>query len=780
MKCLALIAGLGLTAALVAGCRDDDAERTRRARALLQGADAAASPAPAAEPASQPATQPATQPGPRQASPPASGSHQRMRAQLVAARERLLRADRYVGRDDVDRLRRGLADAPDDLPTPERMRLQFDLGHALLRLGRTDEAIEQLKSAYAGVDALPAKWRGAARQIAWSLAVAWLRKGEDLHCAAQHHPDSCIAPVRGGGVHRDPTAVRNALTWLDVTASLPGASEAERLAVRWLAALAHQLAGDPPAAVPEAHRVPPGTFESAADFPRFVDVAPRLGLARWDLSGGAVVDDFDGDGDLDIVTSSWDPAQRLAYYRNDGGRFVERGVEAGFEGITGGLNLVHADADGDGDLDLLVLRGAWRQDLGRVPNSLLLNDGAGVFDDVALRVGLAGPSLDRPTQTAAFADFDLDGDLDIYVGNEARGPGDAPSQLFRREADGTYVDVAALAGVTNDAYAKGVVWADVDGDGDPDLYVSNMSGPNRLYLNRGDGTFTDVAEARGLVKPFVAFPAVAFDVENDGAVDLLAFSGYRNDAVIPPLWNAAADLMGLPHEGEPMRLYRNDGEGGFTDASAAVGLDRHVLAMGSNVGDLDNDGFLDLYLGTGYPEYEALMPNRLFRNDGGQRFVDVSYASGTAHLQKGHGVSFADLDADGDLDLFVQMGGAYPGDAFGNVLFENPGAPGKAAWIELVDARGGVSPFGARVEARLPGGRRLVRWVGTGGSFGGNPLRVHLGLGGADRVEALTITWPGGEEQILGALPAGQIARVTQGEAGVVLRPLVATPFGGG
>ena len=147
-----------------------------------------------------------------------------------------------------------------------------------------------------------------------------------------------------------------------------------------------------------------------------------------------------------------------------------------------GLNLLQADYDNDGDLDIYVLRGAWLGQAGRHPDSLLRNDGKARFRDATFDAGLG--EAHYPTQTAAWADYDNDGDLDLYVGNEV-----FPCRLFRNNGDGSFTDVAEFAGVTNDDVAKAVVWGDYDGDRYPDLYVSNFGGPNRLYHNNGDGTF---------------------------------------------------------------------------------------------------------------------------------------------------------------------------------------------------------------------------------------------------------------------------------------------------
>ena len=196
-----------------------------------------------------------------------------------------------------------------------------------------------------------------------------------------------------------------------------------------------------------------------------------------------------------------------------------------------------------------------------------------------------------------------------------------------------------------------------------------MNGAGRLYHNRGDGTFVDVAPGLGVTGSDASFACWFWDYDNDGRLDI-----YVNEN-LTSLAETAALALGLDagqKSGRP-RLYRNLGPDGFREVSREVGLDRPMAPMGCNFGDVDNDGFLDFYLGTGWFSYCGLVPNVLFKNVEGRRFEDVTTSTGTGHLQKGHGVSFADFDDDGDLDLFVETGGAVPGDRSYNQLFRNPG-----------------------------------------------------------------------------------------------------------
>ena len=305
--------------------------------------------------------------------------------------------------------------------------------------------------------------------------------------------------------------------------------------------------------------------------------------------------------------------------------------------------------------------------------------------------------------------------------------------------------------------------------------MSNLGQPNRLYHNQGDGTFADVAPTLGVVSPRASFPAWFWDFDNDGHLDLFVAAYSATIADI------AAAYMGLPASVEQARLYRGDGQGGF----AGVSQDRHLAQptkpMGANFGDVDGDGFLDFYLGTGDTDYAELMPNVLYWNQAGQCFVDVTFASGLGHLQKGHGVVFADLDHDGDVDIFEQMGGAYRGDGFADVLYENPGFGHGWLAVEVVGVESNRSGIGTRLRVDVvKGGQRrsLYRWVGSGGSFGGNPLRQYVGLGSAERVAQLVVFWPqSGREQVFAEVPLNAIIRVTEGREQLEILALPAFKF---
>ncbi len=707
----------------------------------------------------------------------------------------------WFGAAFAEELRAELTSRPND---PE---IAAQLGSELLRLGDTEGAIRHLSTAVR-VLAAPADTRPTIPE--WNLALAHLQRAEDLNCVhhgggaarsgeraggrpgpgihrARRSADSCILPLTSFAVHRRPEHARAAGDMFLEMLEEGRPTGSWRRRARWLLNVARRLTGDFPENVPVEYRIGEEAF-NADSFPgrRWRNLGPELGVDVLDLAGGAIIDDFDSDGVLDLVTSTWDPCGPLRAFRGDGaGRFEDVTETWGLGGQLGGLNLIHADYDDDGRLDLLVLRGAWLQDEGRIRNSLLRNEvdgNAGRFVDVTEAAGLAADAY--PTQAAAWGDYDGDGDLDLYVGNEADEAHEYPSRLFRNLGDGSFEDVAEAAGVRNLRYAKGVAWGDVDNDGDLDLYVSNF-GANRLYLNE-DGVFEDAAVRVGVTEPErESFATWFFDFDNDGDLDLYV-GDYRDQAT-----EVVASFMGSdPGTGQPL-LYRNEcgpepGCGGrlrMTEVSRQLGIRRPALPMGANYGDLDNDGWLDFYLGTGEPDLASLMPNVMYRFDG-RVFREVTFGGGFGHLQKGHGVAFADLDRDGDMDLLHQLGGFYPTDSFGNALFENPGSDN--AWVTLRFAgagpqRDGANRFGVGSRVALsvegPGGKRTIhRLVGSGGSFGGNSMQLEVGLGDADRITEIRVRWAGsGSLQRFRSVAPRRVWRVVEGAAS--LEPVAAPAF---
>ncbi|MFN3940641.1 MAG: CRTAC1 family protein, partial [Chitinophagales bacterium] len=280
-----------------------------------------------------------------------------------------------------------------------------------------------------------------------------------------------------------------------------------------------------------------------------------------------------------------------------------------------------------------------------------------------------------------------------------------------------------------------------------DVCFSIFMAPNKMFRNttgenNGQISFTDVTELTGIVGPINSFPNWFFDYDNDGDLDLF-IAAFDNEKLerIPKY------LLGLPYTDDTNELYRNNGDGTFTSVTKAYKLDQPTVAMGCNYGDLDNDGWLDFYLGTGNPDFRSLLPNLMFRNNAGKDFQDVTYTGGFGHLQKGHGIAFGDIDMDGDQDIYHVLGGALQGDDFTNILLENPGHGNKWISINLVGTKSNRDGIGAsiKVTAVYADGRKrnIYQHVNTGASFGSSPLRKEIGLGNAVAIKELEIVWPG-------------------------------------
>jgi len=407
--------------------------------------------------------------------------------------------------------------------------------------------------------------------------------------------------------------------------------------------------------------------------------------------------------------------------------------------------------------------------------SLLRNNCDGTFTDVTAQAGLLN---NYPTQTAVWADFNNDGLLDLFVGNEivrdkVPWPENTPNfRLYINNGDGTFTDVGPETGIAIGGMIKGVTADDYDNDGWQDLYVSVMGKPNHLFRNTGTKgripKFVDVTQQTGVQEPNMSFTCWFFDYNNDGWPDIFV-SGYW--ATMP---NIVREYLGEKDQakGDRPRLYRNNGDGTFTDVSHDMNLDKLLLTMGANFGDLDNDGWLDFYLGTGAAPLTYLVPHRMFRNHDGQYFDDVSTSGGFGHLQKGHGVAFGDIDNDGNQDVLEVIGGAYTADRFWPVMFKNPGHGNHWIKLNLVGVQANRFAVGARIRVRITEdgkSRDIYRTVNSGGSFGASSLRPHIGLGKATVIDELEIRWPGSGlvQTLKGPIPADATYELREGESSV-------------
>jgi tetratricopeptide (TPR) repeat protein len=624
--------------------------------------------------------------------------------------------------------------------------IEVHIAHANLFAfdGRMREAIEQFERALRLAEA---QFPDAVPQVVEMLGIAHLHQAE-MDNGIYHKPGArCLLSARPSEPFSRTDDLQKAVGYFGRYL----AGNPDDLEVKWLLNVTHMVSGGYPASVPPRFLIPPSAFESGGDAGRFVDVAPALGLDTVASAGGVIVDDFDNDGRLDILSSSSATCGVMhLFHRAENGSFVDRASTA-FEGQLGGLNLLQADYDNNGCRDVLVMRGGWQLPQRR---SLLRNNCNGTFTDVTAAAGLARPAT--ASQAAVWADIDNDGFVDLFVGNES-----APAQLFRNKGDGTFEDIAAAAGVNAAAFSKGVAAGDYDNDGFVDLYVSNLGGGNYFYRNNGNRRFTEVTRATGTATSDRGFPTWFFDYDNDGFDDLFLSSYYLS------VEESAKTYLRLPFNASGMKLFRNLGDGTFRNVAAEVGLDKPWMPMGSNFGDIDNDGFLDIYMGTGSPSYGALVPSVLLQNREGKSFVDITLSSGTGELHKGHGVAFADLDNDGDQEIVFEVGGATPGDAHAFRLFENPGHKNDWIGLNLVGVNTNRAAIGARITVSVEderGARRVVhRTVNSGGSFGASPLQQHVGLGRAAQTVDVEVYWPVSRtRQRFGGVPKNQVIQIRE------------------
>ena len=650
-----------------------------------------------------------------------------------------------------------------------RLLIEREIAQQYLNAGAVEPAIallEQLVANYAPI-VVPQDLA----TLNGDLAFAYYRLGEQNNCATGVDSSTCLLPPKSGGIFRDPFGAEQASRLYARLVEDPAVQPDDRMLYRWMLNLSLMQQGRYPDGVPAKWLIPPESFASEHDVGRFSEVAASRGIVEFGRAGGAILEDFDNDGHLDLLVSHMGVDDQLQLFHNDGtGHFTRVTDKAGLTGLVGGLNMVQGDYDNDGCIDVYIPRGAWFHDKGQFPGSLLHNNCDGTFTDVTFEAGVANG---YPSQAAVWADLNNDGLLDLVVGNEiVRDQVDWPAgtpgfRIYINQGGGRFVDAGPRAGVTIDGMVKGIVAEDVDNDGRMDLYVSVLGGPNHLLHNEGgkEPRFTDVTARAGVAGPRMSFTTWFFDFDNDGWPDIFV-SGYS--ATVP---NIVREMLGdrANAVGERARLYRNNHDGTFTDVAAQVGLDRLLLSMGGNFGDLDNDGWLDLYLGTGAAPLQNVVPNRMFRNDGGRRFQDVTISGGFGHLQKGHAVAFGDVDNDGQLDVFENIGGAMTGDKFYSVLFKNPGHTGHWIQLALQGTRSNRFGVGGRIRVRTRDGqgraRDIYRTVGSGGSFGASSLRTHIGLGDAGEIADIEIRWPGGSTQTLaGPISLDHRYTVVEGE----------------
>jgi len=672
-------------------------------------------------------------------------------------------------------LKSDLASATDPI---KRLIAQRELAQQYVYGGASEAAIALLDKLLAEYGkSLPAR---DIETLKGDQALAYFRLGELQNCTWNHNSDSCIFPVKNEGVHKEQLGAAEAARRYGELLSDPTTDPENALVYRWLLNISYMVLGKYPDEVPKPWLIPPETFRSDYDIGLFRDVATSRGLNAFGRAGGAILEDFDNDGHLDLMISHMGIEEQLEYFHNNGdGTFTRVTEQAGLKGITGGLNIVQVDYNNDGCIDVFIPRGAWLHDKGQVPSSLLRNNCDGTFTDVTAQAGLLN---NYPTQTAVWADFNNDGLLDLFVGNEivrdkVQWPADARNfRLYINNGDGTFTDVGPDTGIELSGMIKGAAADDYDNDGWQDLYVSVMGKPNHLFRNLGvpgkTPKFADVTAQAGVAEPNMSFTCWFFDYDNDGWPDIFV-SGYW--ATMP---NIVREYIGQKDKavGDRPRLYHNNRDGTFTDVSHEAHLDQLLLTMGANFGDLDNDGWLDFYAGTGAAPLTNIVPHQMFRNYQGRYFQNVTTSGGFGHLQKGHAVAFGDIDNDGNQDVFEVIGGAYTSDKFWSALFKNPGHGNHWVKLRLVGVKANRFAVGARIRVQTTEdgkAREIFRTVNSGGSFGASSLRPHIGLGQAAAIDALEIRWPGSGlvQRFSGPIAADRVYEIREGQK--ELKPVV-------
>jgi hypothetical protein len=529
--------------------------------------------------------------------------------------------------------------------------------------------------------------------------------------------------------------------------------------------------------------------------PTFTDIAPSAGIRFKHLNGspeknyifeakggGVCLLDYDGDGLLDIYFVQGNTLEDIqrgvshpgALYRANGdGIYADVTQEARVPGPGWGMGCTVGDYDNDGLSDLYVL--------GVNGNVLYHNTPSRRFEDVTLKAGLEGG---RWSTSAAFFDYDRDGRLDLYVDNNIAvnvrksplsfpgpdcnyrgtrvmcGPGGLPGaldSLYHNDGDGTFSDVTVAAGVLEPVarYGLGVAVGDYDNDGWPDVYVANDSTPSYLYRNKGNGTFEEGALLAGV--------AVSDDGMEQAGMGT-DFGDYDNDGWL--------DLTKSNFAFQYTNLYHNEHDGRFVDRAASVASvavpTYSLVKWGTKFVDYDNDGWKDIVVANGqvYPYLRKSapggetydQPRLLFRNLGNGKFADVSRTSGPGILEarSSRGLAAGDLDNDGDLDFVVVNMDDTPS------ILRNDGGNARS-WLTLA-LRGTASNrlgLGARIVARSGTLQQTAEATTSGSIFSGSDSRVHFGLGDATRAD-LEIRWPSGKVQTLRDVPANRIVVVDE------------------
>ncbi|MCI0657003.1 MAG: FG-GAP-like repeat-containing protein [Acidobacteria bacterium] len=491
--------------------------------------------------------------------------------------------------------------------------------------------------------------------------------------------------------------------------------------------------------------------------PKFRDIARELGIDKFAGAGPAGWADYDGDGRYDLVACGMDTFCSL--FRNEGTRFRDVTLESGFGKVESGFGAAWGDYDGDGRPDLYIARNGWA---GPQQDSLLHNRGDGTFEDVTRQAGIDEPGSGFHV---TWFDYNRDGWLDIYVSNGVTLDPNI-NHLYRNNGNGTFTNATREAGLEDEQRAGtiGIAVGDYDQDGWPDLFVHGRMRPNRLYHNLGDGKFEEVARQAGVTGNGRqnGYVALFQDMESDGDLDIVTVSLALWDHVIA---GYRADYVPGPDD-DLIKLFRNDGGGRFSDVSRQAGFLYPIGIMAANTADLDNDGYSDLYFGTGNPDLRRQEPNVLYQNSGKGTFVDRSRSAGVWSQGKGHGITFVDWNGDGYLEIYAEKGGFYHGDLYRGSFFLNE-TPQSNHYLMIDLSQDGPNSLavGAGVTVQA-GPLRIYKEVTAGRGFGSSdPPTLHYGLGKNRAIEMLRVRWPDGSSQDYPPPPVDKSIRIRKGDS---------------
>ncbi len=447
--------------------------------------------------------------------------------------------------------------------------------------------------------------------------------------------------------------------------------------------------------------------------------------------------------------------------------FADIAGQAGVRNTGRNYGIAFGDFDNDGREDIYVSRH-------NAPNLLYKNMGNNTFINVAEQAGVAHHGT---TTMSIWGDIDNDGDLDLYLGNR-----DEPDVLYRNNGNGVFTDITALSGIFDEFYTKAVMFGDYNQDGFIDLYIANLSAPNALYRNNGNGTFTNVVGQAGCNDFGIAMGSVFVDFDNDGDLDIYLTHDanqpnilYRNNGngtfANVSAANHASQAMGVDFADINLdghfdfyitnlsfnSLLINNGAGTFSNIAQQAGCADTGMGWGVAFLDFDNDGYPDIYMSN--DSYFSPQPNILYRNNGNNTFSIVSQGTALHSMFGGYGVACADINDDGRPDIMLANSGND-----GNQLFLNQTLnPHKWIKVKLTGVQSNRSAIGARISV-YAGGRRLIGEVTAGSGYAAqNSLTKHFGLGMADVVDSLHVRWPNGLQQTFANLTPNRTYYLTEG-----------------